>query len=550
MPTKKPVGRPPKVVRGQKKPIGTTVHAATSSQGPLGQQPQPRPKLQPCSVGASTASSASGGSTAENTTLDTESNGCNANSEAEWVVGQALMAMMHGHGAEEREPVEDILNQAWEELQASAGEEFPEDAAPAQGTVLEGIDEDDEDDETVEEEPGRWDIPFHVPTGPKTVDTIKLCSLTSWSSFQEEVAGQMDIATKHLMLSYKLTMETKDAPSRVLNSASHWLELKEQATIEYKAMTTGQSTKGHPKKYKPVEVLLIDQHLKEKGETQGKGKGKGKNDSGGAKRRRDNRGTDEESENDEGSRHSNWVLNLQNKYACEAHAKQFCVVGAGGVHMKLTTPDLSLWALLLDKGKADRNMEVMPDTNTVMLQAQRKVRGRSGPFPLPAVAPPQPALGAPGTPMQQGYIPPYPYPGLGYYLYPPPYYGTPARSHPYGRGPHTPVFRDTYPSSEPEDAEDPSLFPHIDDWLQSLDDGPLGVDGLNVSQYATPLLAQGYICISQLVDTVTVTDLLRHCPGLLEGTAQLILRHAHKAIEKVQRQQQKHTRHHKKRRYY
>ena len=180
------------------------------------------------------------------------------------------------------------------------------------------------------------------------METVKLSSAMSWLSFQREVAERMDIAVKRLDLSYKLSTETKDAPSRVLKSHSHWIDLKERATEEHRTRSSGTMSKGcsGAKKSRAVEVFLIDQRPKAKMETQGKGKSKV-----GHRRKRESESDDSDNGKDkevtEGLRHGNWVLNLQNKYACEEHMKQYCVVARGGIHMRLTTPDLSLWAMLI-----------------------------------------------------------------------------------------------------------------------------------------------------------------------------------------------------------
>ncbi|KAF8531206.1 hypothetical protein JB92DRAFT_3105284 [Gautieria morchelliformis] len=77
------------------------------------------------------------------------------------------------------------------------------------------------------------DIPFQVPMGPKTIDMLKIAFDPSWTGLQHRIADKMDIAMKRLNLSYKLSTKTKDAPACLLNTLSHWLELKDRATAVY-----------------------------------------------------------------------------------------------------------------------------------------------------------------------------------------------------------------------------------------------------------------------------------------------------------------------------
>ena len=58
---------------------------------------------------------------------------------------------------------------------------------------------------------------------------LKLPSDTTWSTVQRKIADKMNIAMKRLSLSYELSIETKDAPARVLNTLAHWLELQDRA---------------------------------------------------------------------------------------------------------------------------------------------------------------------------------------------------------------------------------------------------------------------------------------------------------------------------------
>jgi hypothetical protein len=78
--------------------------------------------------------------------------------------------------------------------------------------------------------------------------------------------------------------------------------------------------------------------------------------------------------------------------------------------------------------------------------------------------------------------------------------------------------------------EDPTIFPRVQEWLQNLQQGPLGQDGHQLEMHAPALLGQGYIQISDLADEMSVPELLSHCPGLREGTAKIILKQAKKEV--------------------
>lgn len=191
-----------------------------------------------------------------------------------------------------------------------------------------------------------------------------------------------------------------------------------------------------------------------------------------------------------------------------------------------------------EKGIADEDMNVMPErVGPLVAQPRGRRMGTQAGTNF------GPATMGPG-PMN---YPQY-FPGPSYYPFPAPYYGSPRASYHRGRYQESPHSHDTNPSSELEDQEDPMLFPRIQTWLESLDAGPLGADGHNFSQYGASLVAQGYTRISQLADLVTIADLMRHCPNIVEGTGRLIFNQAGKAVAKIRRQE-KRQRKQKKRRY-
>jgi hypothetical protein len=111
------------------------------------------------------------------------------------------------------------------------------------------------------------------------------------------------------------------------------------------------------------------------------------------------------------------------------------------------------------------------------------------------------------------------------------------------------MTRDSYPSSDVDDIEDPTLFPRVRDWLEALEQGPLGQDGHQFARHADALLSQGYIRVSQLADEMTVAEMLTHCSGLLEGTAKVILKQAAKDVARIRRHEVQEKRQMKRHRY-
>jgi hypothetical protein len=85
-------------------------------------------------------------------------------------------------------------------------------------------------------------------------------------------------------------------------------------------------------------------------------------------------------------------------------------------------------------------------------------------------------------------------------------------------------MHDTDPSS---DIDDPTSFPHTNNWLHELDAGNRGIDGHNFTQYANILTENMFMRISQL-ENMPKEDLLRLCPSMPAGTAPLVLGYARK----------------------
>jgi hypothetical protein len=161
---------------------------------------------------------------------------------------------------------------------------------------------------------------------------------------------------KSLDIGYKFLTHVNHEPFCVLSSATHWLELAQNATEAIEHLKTSRV-----KTLKPFEVHLKDFRVtvKAKGKKGGKGgtDGTGKESSSGrvkgkgVKRARET--GDEDNEEDEGDDgkgricESGWVAWVQNRTACDKHQDDNCYVDATRTHWKLSKQDLSYWGLMI-----------------------------------------------------------------------------------------------------------------------------------------------------------------------------------------------------------
>ena len=83
--------------------------------------------------------------------------------------------------------------------------------------------------------------------------------------------------------------------------------------------------------------------------------------------------------------------------------------------------------------------------------------------------------------------------------------------------------------------DDPTLFPHVEGWLESLQNGPRGADGDNFTQYDAALIAHGYKRIFHLArDNFTIEELQRVCGNdMTEGLAHSLLEYAKHDTAKI-----------------
>ena len=153
-------------------------------------------------------------------------------------------------------------------------------------------------------------------------------------------------------------------------------------------------------------------------------------------------------------------------------------------------------------------------------RSQKTVKNPAPPGPAPPPLNPS----YPTMPMYSPFPPPMPF----YPPYPP--YDMFNRDRDYYRySPgHAKRQRDEIPSSDgiEEPLEDPSIFPLVDAWLQSLDEGMRGKDGHNFAQYSEALTEAMFTRVSDIADGLNVSTLREVVGDMPFGTASAMIRYA------------------------
>lgn len=90
------------------------------------------------------------------------------------------------------------------------------------------------------------------------------------------------------------------------------------------------------------------------------------------------------------------------------------------------------------------------------------------------------------------------------------------------------------PSSEPDDIEDPTLFPRITTWLQELENSKLRHDGYDFPQYAVYFEDAKFFRTSQIADS-SPQQIAAICPGMPSGTAGQIYKVASVTVKKIRK---------------
>lgn len=84
--------------------------------------------------------------------------------------------------------------------------------------------------------------------------------------------------------------------------------------------------------------------------------------------------------------------------------------------------------------------------------------------------------------------------------------------------------------------EESILFPHISDWLGTLDSDPVrGADNRNFTQYAQRFTDHGFLRLNELLDELVSVDSLAQWLGVGRGVIVVILKYAKADVEKARR---------------
>ncbi|CAA7260825.1 unnamed protein product [Cyclocybe aegerita] len=401
----------------------------------------------------------------------------------------------------------------------------------AMDNMEEEVDElidDKSDDQEAEEELEEEIVllPFSIPyEGANT--TVEFAADIDWPTFISNLADTLSIAPKDVKVAYKFS---------VLAQGVAWTHLrcdKDLWVLFEKALTAMEKQKKN-RSVKEFEVVLKDLRVDVKAskkEPEKKKASKKKVDSSDS----DNSTPDLQKTSKSKKSSTQWVTLLMKDNACIEHSGQACLKFASR-HYQLTKSDLGAWAVFMAQGYESTTI---PPKSLKIGDSDRVGKPKTPAAQGAPHADPAPATPAPATPAPAMQLPPNHY-GAGYYQtpFPPMPYPmfippTPAApgwppnaQSPYQlmRGSHG---LDNFPSSDPpEVVEDITLFPRIANWLQRLDDGPLGGDGHNFSQFAPFFEAEMYVRISDIADNLTTESLRVTCPTMAHGTTSHIISRA------------------------
>ncbi|KZV59204.1 hypothetical protein PENSPDRAFT_446711 [Peniophora sp. CONT] len=379
----------------------------------------------------------------------------------------------------------------------------------------------------------------------------------------------MSVSPKHVRVAYQFSISPKSDGYQHLSTEDQWKKLFISASDAISRTTSK----------KPFVVVIKDLNLEA-----GKGKGKGGSASAGgrrnakkvgSKRKRDS--TDESSSDDALEKSTRerdtsqkpksalqWKVRLERDLHCVEHNRP--CVKIDGTCYPIQHDEMSHWSLfcangypsttspppkLVIKAAADRNGGSGGRQGQKTASATPATTAGPGSNPTNVQAPPAPVMGGfyPMAQMHMGYgmaappapymppYPPFPYgPWSGYE----PHRGSPYRTRD-GRdirdrdlslSPHRSrgLRRDPYdiPGSDPieDDAEDPSAFPLLTEWLAGLDQHPQrGIDQHNFGQFADEFTQKKYYRILDLEDKSAKDIRLSICPGMVEGTADKLARY-------------------------
>ncbi|KIJ24407.1 hypothetical protein M422DRAFT_274825 [Sphaerobolus stellatus SS14] len=424
----------------------------------------------------------------------------------------------------------DELEQDIEELQEQDSvTDLPRSVMPVRTQHLHSIVADSSDISEEEFAEPAWDIPFKIPTAPKTCKTIFISSDMKWKDAQVELSDALGIARKHLKISAKLSTTPQTQLAEELTTETQWRMLVSKATKSYQTETRKKT------KAKEVFISIVDLH-KEEADARNKGKKtKEKEKAKGGKRKHE---SDSEEEGEEGSdvpaAHSksdnDWVLKLQVKYKCTDH-DGFCFFQPGWPlysHLTLTHSGISAWGTQLSE-----KIEGV-DVNTPPKEIELKPR------------PPKAARSSAHTPyghfaLPPGYMPPPPLPPYGYGYAPQPYqpYAHLPPMPPTPRKAKTTILPTSSPaesrpllSSEPDPFRPSSemTMTTVTELLEKLQKSAYGEDGQSFTYYDYNFRSQGYTRANQIA-SLPVEKIKAFCLDIPDGTAELIIKAAQFAVK-------------------
>ncbi|KAF7343438.1 hypothetical protein MVEN_01776500 [Mycena venus] len=383
--------------------------------------------------------------------------------------------------------------------------------------------EEEEQDEEEEEEDENFvfDLDFVVPVGGAT-DTLTVSSTITHTELFSQIAEEMGVRKKDLVIAYKFSWsKDKDKP-KLLNTPAHMVKVfkdaREELVDRKKLAHKKPDAKALKKKFEVVITDLSAKHGKEKTDKAAK-----KPQSKG-KRRTNDSDSEADVQVDKGKMTPAEALReLEQDRRCEKH-DCFCVVAENGEHITLTNNNMSLWSLMLSQG-LHTSKTLPPATLGLPMTTGTKSAAPSRRAPQNAPPPPPPPF--------PYYYPPGPYPHA---YYPPPPAPPTHLPDPAPAPPATNLKKTI--SIDSSDDDDPTLFPTIKDWLLELDTSERGQDGHHFSQYGDSLRTNGFARVVQLADEGEkegATLLREMCPEMSVGVARLLMRYAVKDCEKIRK---------------
>ncbi|KAJ7053482.1 hypothetical protein C8F01DRAFT_1329677 [Mycena amicta] len=433
-------------------------------------------------------------------------------------------------------------NSETEEFLRTKGGVFSEgiETKDGSGTELgegEGEDEYESDADADEyEEEEALSLRFSVPVdgADKSLDVT---STTTFAALRTKLANTMDVSPKSVYVATRFSTQprstsfthlTDDESLRALFAAArrHIGEIKNKKTKTSKEFYVEVKDLGAAKKAKEEKEKGKEKKEKEK-----------KN-----KRKHNASDSDEEEAHDavadaavgekkqKKKSATQWAVVIEQDNHCAEHGGHGCIRRkdkyGNEIHEQLEKKDIGSWSIL--KAAGYPSTTIPPP----QLKIAQKSTAPLPPAPAPTLAP-APAPAPMSAPMSMLFTPPYGFhPGMMPGPMMPPYMYHPSMPQNYNRH-----HRD-FPSSDPIEEDDPTIFPYISDWLEELDGGIHG-DGHGFAQYADEFSSRQ---LKRLDDLLNVTEDTLLAYGIPKGTAQKMRQYAEKDVKVIRKRQGKRAR--------